>query len=231
MAASTAVFLLLSIFISPVLCEGDGLSNETIYIIVGCVVGLIVLCCVACVCCKCSENNSYRGDFQLSPHVSIYENKKESPKPTISNHVAIELDQSDGPKYQFIGGYPHVQHGSFVQHSGFVQHGSFQKYLNSGTFSRGIDWQHIKQEHCSGNAAIKGQFFTSSKDDLLSYFRRGAKNYRSIKDSRFNTIVVEADFNQSIGYEIENGRRIQLYRLLMVFESNFYLKTAYPIKK
>lgn len=226
MAASTAVFLLLSVFISPVLCEGDGLSNETIYIIIGCVGGPLLLCFVAYICCKCSENNTYReGNFPS--YVSVYENKKEAPKPkpTISNHVAIELDQSDGPKYQFSGGYPHVQHSSFVQH------GSLQKYLNSGTFSCGIDWQHIKQEHCSGNAAIKGQFFTSSKDDLLSYFQRGAKNYRSIEDSKFDTKVVEADFNTPIGYERDNRRRVQLYRLLMVFESNFYLKTAYPIKK
>lgn len=141
-----------------------------------------------------------------------------------SNDVAIELDQFDGPGDPFSD-------RNYTQSSD--QYCKLKKYLNTGTFSRGINWQQIKEEHCNGDPTFKGQFFTDEEQDLLSYFQTAAMNCINIEVSKYQSqkIVVTVDFNIPIGYQEVNGRRLQLYRLRMVFKSNFYLITAYPIQK
>lgn len=106
----------------------------------------------------------------------------------------------------------------------------FREYLATVTFSKGIDWEFIKEEYCKGNPMEKGQYIKREESDLLKLFQSASKNNFEIKPGHGGKIVVKADFNDTIGFEIGHGRK-KLYRLQMVFTDRFYLKNAFPIKK
>ncbi|XP_057302202.1 uncharacterized protein LOC130636482 [Hydractinia symbiolongicarpus] len=216
MAARILLFvLLLTISISPVLCGEDEMSIYPIFVV--CIFGVF---CVVLACFKLVQNAQHEEKQSAPLYSSSQKNAQHEEKHStsiypssqkVTQHVIIDFD-SDTSR--------HLQP--------YDKDAYFKKYLERGDFQKGINWNHIEEEHRSSKSTKKGQFLTSSRSKLRRYFRLAARDYESIEDSYGKTKVVKATLNSPIGKNKVSGKKLR--RILMVFDADFKMKSAYPIQ-